>query len=261
MGNTDKDLQNNEYRRYKVYVYTNKVNGKKYVGQTCQSLEYRANNGRGYKRCLHFYRAIEKYGWDNFEPRILSDCLTKKEADVLEKMYINILRTRNNEYGYNITEGGHIIANHTRSVIQFDKNFNYIKRFNSIKEASLETGVKANSINMTCSSNYLSVHSAGGYRWCYECDYLDNTYIENVMRKTPYRYTSNEHGKTPVVQLTKDMTYIKSFPSITIASNETICSSSDITSVCRKLRKTSKGYIWMYEQDYFNYLNDFKKEE
>lgn len=56
------------------------------------------------------------------------------------------------------------------------------------------------------------------------------------------------------------MTYIKSFPSITIASNETICSSSEITSVCRKLRKTSKGYIWMYEQDYFNYLNDFKKE-
>lgn len=54
MGNTDKDLQNNEDRRYKVYVYTNKINGKKYVGQTCQSLEYRANNGRGYKRCLHF---------------------------------------------------------------------------------------------------------------------------------------------------------------------------------------------------------------
>lgn len=54
MGNADKDLQNNEDRRYKVYVYTNKVNGKKYVGQTCQSLEYRANNGRGYKRCLHF---------------------------------------------------------------------------------------------------------------------------------------------------------------------------------------------------------------
>lgn len=33
MRNADKDLQNNEDRRYKVYVYTNKVNGKKYVGK------------------------------------------------------------------------------------------------------------------------------------------------------------------------------------------------------------------------------------
>lgn len=48
MGNTDKDLQNNEYRRYKVYVYANKVNGKKYVGQTCRTLTERAGkDGRG----------------------------------------------------------------------------------------------------------------------------------------------------------------------------------------------------------------------
>ena len=113
---------NNE--AYCVYSHTNKTNGKTYIGLTSMTPEERWKSGKGYHSGTHFRNAIDKYGWDNFEPRILSDCLTKKEADVLEKMYINILRTRNNEYGYNITEGGHIISNHTRSVIQFDKNFN-----------------------------------------------------------------------------------------------------------------------------------------
>lgn len=55
MGNTDKDLQNNEDRRYKVYVYTNKVNGKKYVGQTNKSLIRRAHkDGTGYSSCPIF---------------------------------------------------------------------------------------------------------------------------------------------------------------------------------------------------------------
>ena len=56
---------------YKIYVYTNKVNEKKYVGQTCNTLKKMANsNGSGYKKCTYFGRAIEKYGWENFEPKI-----------------------------------------------------------------------------------------------------------------------------------------------------------------------------------------------
>ena len=36
-------------RKYKIYVYTNKVNGKKYVGQTSRSLRERAGkNGCQY---------------------------------------------------------------------------------------------------------------------------------------------------------------------------------------------------------------------
>ena len=40
METKDNNLQNNEDRRYKVYVYTNKVNGKKYVGQTSYHYPY-----------------------------------------------------------------------------------------------------------------------------------------------------------------------------------------------------------------------------
>lgn len=38
------------------------------------------NNGINYKACILFYRAIQKYGWDNFEHIILNDNLSKTEA-------------------------------------------------------------------------------------------------------------------------------------------------------------------------------------
>ena len=54
-------------KTYCVYVHTNKFNGKKYVGQTCQKPEVRfGKNGSGYVGSRVFYNAILKYGWDNF---------------------------------------------------------------------------------------------------------------------------------------------------------------------------------------------------
>lgn len=87
--------------------HTNKTNGKKYVGQTCRSLEIRSGTkGQGYKRCSHFWNAICKYGWDNFEHEILFENLTHEKANKFEKLLIQILRTQNPEYGYNIQNGG-----------------------------------------------------------------------------------------------------------------------------------------------------------
>lgn len=57
---------------YVIYLHKNKINGKCYVGQTCQKPEERwGANGNGYKGQDYFYRAIQKYGWNNFEHIIL----------------------------------------------------------------------------------------------------------------------------------------------------------------------------------------------
>ena len=75
MGNTDKDLQNNEDRRYKVYVYTNKVNGKKYVGQTNKSLIRRAHkDGSGYSSCPIFSNcSFRAFAAASCPPPVLQD--------------------------------------------------------------------------------------------------------------------------------------------------------------------------------------------
>ena len=79
-------MTNIEDRRYKVYAHINKLNGKFYIGMTGQSLEMRSGkNGINY--CYNQYafsKAIQKYGWNNFEHIILINNLTKQEAEIIE---------------------------------------------------------------------------------------------------------------------------------------------------------------------------------
>lgn len=98
---------------YCVYMHINKINKKKYVGQTCQKPEYRWNNGKGYVQCPLFYKAIQKYGWENFEHKILKTHLTADEANQWEKYYISFYDTTNPALGYNLQAGG---ENHSVSL-------------------------------------------------------------------------------------------------------------------------------------------------
>jgi len=48
-------------KKYCIYVHTNLINNKKYVGITSQTIpERRWQNGEGYKHNSYFYTAIKK---------------------------------------------------------------------------------------------------------------------------------------------------------------------------------------------------------
>ena len=92
---------------YKVYMWINTVNGKRYIGTTRDSMEKRAGkNGYHYSGSPRFYAAIQLHGFDAFKCCILEDGLTKQEAAEAEKRYIKMYGTMNPDIGYNLQEGG-----------------------------------------------------------------------------------------------------------------------------------------------------------
>lgn len=93
-------------KTYCVYIHTNTINNKKYIGQTSKKPEKRWNNGEGYKTSIKFYNAIQKYGWESFTHEIIATNLSLEEANFLEASLIQRFNTQDDKFGYNIKNGG-----------------------------------------------------------------------------------------------------------------------------------------------------------
>lgn len=92
-----------------VYLVTNKIDGKRYVGQTSQPLQKRWNRHKSpmnHRRSSYLFNAICKHGVDAFEINPLVIVGTKQEMDYYERELIRIWDLRNPEKGYNLTDGG-----------------------------------------------------------------------------------------------------------------------------------------------------------
>ena len=93
-------------KKYYVYIHTCNANGKRYVGiTTAPKPEMRWKEGRGYWYNKHFYSAILKHGWNNFQHEVF-------EVDSEEEMYrkevelISFYHTNDPNFGYNHSSGG-----------------------------------------------------------------------------------------------------------------------------------------------------------
>lgn len=90
-------------KTYCLYKHTS-PSGKVYIGQTCHNPKQRWGNGKKYETSPLFYRAIQKYGWENFKHEILFTGLTKDVVDKLEIAYISYFKEKG--MSYNILKGG-----------------------------------------------------------------------------------------------------------------------------------------------------------
>lgn len=93
-----------------IYVVTNEINGKQYVGLSKDCLRrWHDHYSKSYKSMKKddlekvLYKAMRKYGRDNFSFKIVEEC-PEEELSSREIYWINKLDTYNN--GYNETLGG-----------------------------------------------------------------------------------------------------------------------------------------------------------
>lgn len=119
----------------KIYLITNDVNSKVYVGQTIQTLNKRFNGHCCYSksdRSINMYikRAIHKYGRDKFHIQLIEECPVNI-LDEREKYWINFYNSYNT--GYNLTLGGqdsnYFNINKLENIIDIKKFEQYILEF------------------------------------------------------------------------------------------------------------------------------------
>ena len=98
---------NNHYNC--VYMYVNKLNNKKYIGQTVNfNRRYKEHIRKSKNSNFLIHKAMKKDGIENFEIIILKENLNSKcLMNLYEYYYINKYKTLCKENGYNTSSGGH----------------------------------------------------------------------------------------------------------------------------------------------------------
>lgn len=231
---------------YCVYKHTNIVNGKVYIGITCQDPKIRWSSGHGYRKNEYFWRSIQKYGWnDGFLHEILYEDLTYEDACKIEIELISKHNSTNPNYGYNHHQGGKyndyetrqkISENHAskKEVLQYSKDGEFLAEYKSRSEASRFTGIGVQEISFACTG---TIFSAGGYFWCDK----DNP---NKIKLDLEKYRANmEH----VLQFDLSGNLICDYKHIYDASECTGIDRHEIWNVCFEKLKPLNGFLFCYK--------------
>lgn len=245
-------MKKNE-RNYKVYIHTCNANGKKYVGITKLNLIDRwGSEGQGYNKQF-FYRAIKKYGWDNFTHEVVYDGLSRKEAEQKEIELIAKYRTNDKRYGYNVENGGYsnIVTEETKKKIQKKQRENphthtpvykysldgkFICEYISVSAAARENGVSFGAI-FSCLRG--DTRKAGGFQW----KVADGN--KNDIGRYLKRLRTNENLMKRVIKYDLNGIKLAEYKCLREA-REHHNNSSHISACCNGKRKSACGYIWRY---------------
>lgn len=279
------EVEKIEDRRWCVYMHTNKINGKKYVGITSLRPQERWKRGLSYKGCVAFQNALNVYGWENFDHIILFDGLTEFEAKEKETSLIAEMDLRNPNNGYNISPGGDAFfkgghhTDETKKMLSelrsgsgnpmYGKprpdgggkapmkviNLNTLNVYDSQHDGERDVGACLGALTEVISGKRISL--LGDYWMAYD-EYLElskSLSLEEIRNQFDERV--KEHWKKaaankrkPVVQLSLDGKLIKIFESIMEAERITGINHSAISRCCRHLQETAGNFCWVYYKDY-----------
>lgn len=240
-----------------IYLRTNKVNGKKYVGQAVD-IEQRQ---RTWKSINHYagkaiYNARNKYGIDAFDFEILKEC-EDEELNQWEMYYIKELNTKVPN-GYNMTDGGeaswikgkHLSEEHKRKIGDGNKDK---KRSEESKRkwseahkgkllseghrSKISEALKGRKPSKKCILKSIDVHKG-------------KPLTEEIKKKISETKKGIPNIKLakPVLQIDKKTNeVISEFPSVSEVERQLGIPISNVSNCCNGKRKSTGGFKWQYK--------------
>lgn len=206
--------------RWCVYKHTNKENGKCYIGITSQDVRIRWNRGWGYQYCPHFWRAIQKYGWDSFAHEILYDGLTKEEAEAWEVRLIAEYHSADPEMGYNVSLGGKGTGKHSEETK---------RKIGAVRRGAHHTEEAKRKMSEAHSGKVLSA--------------------EHIAKLKVAQFGAKHHRARAVCQYTLAGDFVAHFDCISDAARKMGIPGQNIIKCCQGKRSYAGGYVWKYVEE------------
>ncbi len=259
-----------------IYIFTNKINNKKYIGQTIDIQRRLKEHERANTDSL-FHKSIKKYGWNNFDKFYF--CCPKFLLDFVEKILILFLNSLLYK-GYNLESGGnknkhfsdvskqkmsesrknlseddrykisiskigsHLskeTKNKISNALKGDKNPNFGKTLSNETKSKLSILNTGKTLSDETKKK-MSESRKGKKHYLYGKHLTDE--IKNKISAT-LKDESNPHNKKVICIETGEV-----FNSIRNASKKYSFQESHIAKCCRGKRKTTGGFHWMFYEDY-----------
>lgn len=221
-----------------IYKIENIINFHKYIGQAIDIKkrwrEHKSNafnqNSKDYDMVI--YRAIRKYGLENFSFEIIEVC-NPKELNDKEVYWIEYY---NSYYdGYNCSKGGNDYTHLGNEIDLYDFNGNYVKSYDNIATAARELDVHYETLYQVIKGIR---HSCKGYQ----------VKLKNENKEIK-QYKNRQGGKIPVEQLDDDNNVLNIFESSYDAARKLNLDPSSIIKCCKGKLKHVGGFKWRYQNN------------
>ena len=203
-----------------IYKIVNKVNGKSYVGQTIYDIKTRFRNHKhaSHTQNTYLYKAMRKYGFDNFTIEEIDVASNLEELNNKEIYWIKELNTKVPN-GYNIVDGG-----------------GGVKGYHHTKKTKL-----------ICKQKSIGNHNAVGKHNLTDEGRLNMILAHKGKPSTFKGHTDNSKKKLSISHSKRVMCVETQmiYPNCIIASQK-LEISNHIGRCCNGKRKTCGGYHWIW---------------
>lgn len=236
-------------------------------------INVRGQKGMDIKDVLLFWRAIEKYGWNNFTYEILAQDLTEENAKQLEKYYIKLYDSTNSEKGYNISAGGDGFSIYDYDFIKqlWDEGKGVTEIINELQCDKWVVQNALNQYNVSISERRMRGRDTTEYDNLLQnvlklwnegksvgeiqiiLNINDNTTTHALDKlqidgKERIKRSAGKYHQKKVYQFDKKGNFLNEYESVAEAERQTNVHHGNIVRVCKGERKSAGGFKWSYDR-------------